>query len=406
MPSLTYVSRDCVECGLPFSGPPNRLRRVSRCDSCIARHRATERQCSTCGATFRAAPSLNHARCPACIDNGRGRCVACGGLAEVGKGVQGATLCAGCVAGETADAALVPGYIKLRCRGVTAFGSTRHAKNCQPLRIVPEGRAVARFTSYDPATRTFICDRCHGLTILAKGIETRQTKARKAAGRGLHGRINAGITLDRPRSWKSAFELIAEQAQQHPNWRDEPPDDARRRQPKLTSEAIWQRTLAQGALGPEGRTIVDVCRGCGKLTLNSAASKGAGPLGYHAPCWRRALQTDAGRKWSSRRLIMARQHGLTKAEIDTRVGQVPPGAFHPASDPATITRYFEWTSWTILAGKSQGDIAKEAGVSRAAVSSGVRTVLELLPEPELCNKRLRRYVDAFRAAISHREVTG
>lgn len=402
MPSSPYVSSDCVECGLPFTGQPSRLRRVTRCDTCIARHRATERECSSCGATFLAAPLLNHSRCRACIDSSRGRCVACAGPAEVGQSVQGTTLCARCNAGETADSALVPAYIKLSCRGVTAFGSTRHAKRCQPVRVVSEARAIARFASYDAATRTFICDRCHGLTILAKGIETRQANARETAARGQRGRINAGMTLDRPRSWKTAFELVTEQAQQHPNWRKDAPGGAAR---AVTEIGIWQRTLKQGALRPDGRTMIDTCRGCGRLTLNSAASQGAGPLVYHATCWRSALQSDEGRKWYSQRLRMARRYGLTKTEIDGRVGAVPPGALQPAHNSATLTRYFEWAAWAILARKRQSDLASEAGVSRAAVSSGVRAALQLLPEPELCNKRLRRYVDAFRAATSHQEAT-
>ncbi len=64
----------------------------------------------------------------------------------------------------------------------------------------------------------------------------------------------------------------------------------------------------------------------------------------------------------------------------------------------TLTRDFGWAVRHILGGATHEALASEAHVTRQAVTKGIARILDLLPEPDLCDQRLARYVQALRDA--------
>lgn len=397
------IRKICRECDKPFYLAAFLAERVARCDDCRAGHRAVARLCSTCEREFMAAPSSTRRRCDRCVAEGRGRCVACGNATAVEPGGQGVGLCPSCREGETSQGPLRPDYLRLTCRGATAFGETRHAKRCEWNRIMTRVAALGRLTTFDPATQTYICDRCHGLVIAVLGAPKRQRRLRR---RGL---LDPGERLDlgAPRSFKDVQELINREARTSSAWL--PGDTARfkgHRPTTMSESAVWKRMAGKWRRDPQ--VVVALCRGCGRLTLNAKAdvARGIGPLAFHRSCWEEACQTPDGRKWWHDRLVLSRREPSkdkvdrrTKDEVDRRIGALPPMDVRTRQpDPETLTRNFGWAVRHLLAGEKQSAIARTANFSRPVIGKGIAKVLELLPPAEIANARLRRYVVAMRDA--------
>jgi hypothetical protein len=105
-------------------------------------------------------------------------------------------------------------YVRLTCRGASAFGETKKAQRCEKSRAIAWAAAAGRLSTFDPATQTDICDHWHGLVIAAKGVPKRQRWLRR---RGL---LDAGERLGpgAPRSFHDVFELMHRQAKATSGW--------------------------------------------------------------------------------------------------------------------------------------------------------------------------------------------
>jgi hypothetical protein len=390
------VRKVCSECGDPFYVTPYLEARLGRCDRCRAGHRAVGRDCSVCGREFMAPPSSNRQRCESCVADGRGTCVACGAPTPVEPGVQGVALCPTCRRGETSATLLKPDYVRLTCRGASAFGETRHATRCEKSRIMTRASAPQRLTTFDPSTQTYICDNCHGLVIAAKGAPARQRWLRRRGLLDPAERLGQGG----PRSFHDVQELVNRQARAHGSWN---PGDVSRleghRTGVVSPEGAWKR-VAGWWKKRQMEVYAELCRGCGLLTLTARADEArrGGDAAYHRACWDAACGTDEGKRWWEDRLVLLGR-GLSKDEVDDRIGRYPAAEVRERQpDREVLTRNFGWAVRHLLGGETQGSIARSVYLSRPVIGKGIAEVLDLLPPPERANTRLRRYVIALREA--------
>ncbi len=386
----------CQECGRSFEVEHWYVGRLTRCPECRASHWARSAVCVVCGQEWSCPPASSHRRCPACIAAGRGRCLACGMETKVRPGGQGLVLCQQCRAGETLE--VKAPYVRLTCRGVTAFGSTEHARRCEWAKIVTLDRARARLRTLDERNATYICDHCHGLAIRAQGVPKRRRQAKDLFG-------TTPVVVSGPQ----ASELIYLQARTSRRWRTKPPGPTNAHGHRVVSQdAVWQRVAGFWRRPGGARVIVGTCRWCGRLTFNAAADqeRRVGPLRTHAACWRVWSRTPEARTWWRERRRLRRDRGLTQQEVDRLVGDHP--ALPPERRPTgrqyaseDLTRYFGWTVRYLLGKETQAALASE-GSSRASVSEGISTILRLLPEPDRVGRRFSGYIRALRRADSRR----
>jgi hypothetical protein len=79
-----------------------------------------------------------------------------------------------------------------------------------------------------------------------------------------------------------------------------------------------------------------------------------------------------------------------------------PAAARPGPEPeeAKLTRDFGWAVRNRLGKASQAALGNEVypRVSQQGVERRIRQVLARLPDPQLADHRLRRYIEAFRSA--------
>jgi DNA-directed RNA polymerase subunit RPC12/RpoP len=400
----TRTHKTCVDCGASFELRTWNEDRYVRCPTCLGAHRAKDRLCDVCGRPFKAPPSSSRIRCRNCTDAGRGRCAACGSVAAVAPGVQGTTICPSCRAGETDAGQLRPGYVQLWCRGVQAFGGTRHAKRCQRVSIRPIARARRRLSTLDEAAATYICDWCHGLDSLKKGANAR---LRTARGTGIV-EFGEDLGAGAPSSWKELQEIVLRQAEGSGRWR--PGDEtklARSKAPRVTLEAAWQRVAGFWRTPDGPAVIVRLCRGCGQLLLvaRADATRTLSPLAFHRPCYEAVCRSADGRRWWSDRLRLLHR-GTPKPVVDQRIGAVlpTPRLQHRDPDETTLTRDFGWAVRHLLGGEPQAEIAARGYYTRPAVTQAIGRVLRLLPPPDRVDRRFRKYILALREAQHARSL--
>jgi DNA-directed RNA polymerase subunit RPC12/RpoP len=401
---VTRTTKACVDCGAPFELGTWIADRYARCPACLGARRAKDRLCDVCGQPFKAPTSSTRIRCRSCIDAGRGRCAACASVASVTPGVQGTTICPPCRAGETDPGRLRPAYVQLWCRGVQAFGGSRHAKRCQRVRIISIARARIRLSTLDEAAATYICDWCHGLETLKKGMNARLRAARREGVVEFGEDLGAGA----PGSWKEAQEITLRQAAASGRWR--PGDVSRlrsRRAPAVTPQAAWQRVAGFWRAPGGVAVVVRLCRGCGQLLMvaRADATRTLSPLVFHRPCYEAACRSPEGRRWWSERLGLLRW-GKPKAVVDRRIGAVVPAPRLQHRDPyeTTLTRDFGWAVRHLLGGEPQAEIAATDYYTRPAVTQAIGRVLRLLPPPDRVDRRFRKYILALREAEHARSL--
>lgn len=289
--------------------------------------------------------------------------------------------------------------IELRCRGVRASFGTFHAKNCEPGRRYVYARARARrLHHYNPASQTFLSKPCATLqAFLPYHIE----------------QIKKFSPGEQVRSLPHYRELRKQLAEHMEKWKPSPKKgqevqaltDARRqgrgglggeRRARLTMTSAWRRPTKKGR---GGHWEIRLCRRCQRMLMVSTAAT-AWSNRYHRPCWKAALQTDAGRQWWARRLEL-RRRGSSQDDVNGKLGPNPPSVHRLGRQRVAreLTRDFGWAVRHYLGGESKSSLAREAaGGDTIRVSRAIRTVISLLPAPELATMRFRRYVVALQLA--------
>jgi hypothetical protein len=415
------IQKRCIEvkCGKPFQVESWNATRLARCPDCRDTHRAAAAICVVCEESFPRTPSSNHVRCPNCVKNGRGRCAACGDETAVRPGVQGVTLCPSCLEGKTPAEKLLGDYVRIVCRGDSAFGGTAHAKRCLGVRIWTRTRALSRLSTFNPVDLTYICDRCHGLVIQRLGAVTRrerqprETEIRQQIRHGEFVDVAVSVAPPRLDSRKAVHDVILSEAQASGRWI---PGDATRlpspkKHPSVSSRAAWRRVAGfwRAVGGPA--IVIDECPWCRRLTFNAKADTDRGRGRFHRPCWEAALQSEKGRAWQSARLRLMRSPENAKrtapqrkALADKLYGDEPPvpSRHGPVAKPRVLTRNFGCAVRHLLGGDTLGALAAEYGLTPQGISNGIRSVLDSLPESDAASPRFAKYIVALREAASSR----
>jgi hypothetical protein len=176
------------------------------------------------------------------------------------------------------------------------------------------------------------------------------------------------------------------------------------RQGRYPDALIAERRAGRGGLAGPGRSRATMaatwrkpaagwqlrqCRRCEHLLMVSTAPTAKQPE-MHDACWREWRRSEEGQLWLSRVKALAQAGRKTAPPIRRRPGK------HRSA--ANLTRNFRWTVLKVLGGETQVALADAFGTDQGTVSDAISTTLALLPDPEVCDKRFRRYVEALRPA--------
>lgn len=357
---------------------------VRRGEEAIATARANgkmppvfERPCEVCATPFRVPPSRARIRrCPTCIEKGRAKCVACPKEVSVSPGARAYVRCADCKAKRSTATRRVP-LVELQCRGARTPWGIDHAETCQ--RTYPRSRsAVKQIASYEAEAGTFVSGPCSSWqSLIAMQVDEMRRRGWKT-----------------PASKATYRKFLAERLQSRPET-----GAAQRARPEAL---IAARKAGEGGLaGPAksrlqmattwrhgSKWLISQCLHCGRLMMISTAPTAARPR-LHQRCYHEVLQTEEGREWRRNRLSR-RRFAADHPPVEKRRGR--------RRDPDTLTRDFGWAVRHLLGGETHAQLAAEGHLDRSVVTKAIRGVVELLPEPEVADARLRRYVDALREA--------
>lgn len=341
--------------------------------------------CPICGGSYSVPPSkaAKARRCTRCIKNGRALCAACGGPIDVAPGSGGHPLCEECKATERRGPTLRPRAerVPVPCVGAKLprrlGGGRRHAKGCKGTRLISP--------SQDPDEYRM----CKPCSTLGKRWVPEKL--------GLVEKLGY-----RPRTYEELLGFVRDMKDnrapgQHPAFK------ARQGHP---AEMIAARRAGSGGLSGPARSRLQMvttwakgengwkirqCRVCSRLLMISTAPT-ARSVELHEPCraaWRSSLD---GQKWATR----PRAQRAVRPRIPKRPGK--------HRSPETLTMQFRWTVLALLGGFSHTEIAERYGVDRSHVSRSVGEILELLPNPDVCDRRFRRYVEALRGTSISRTM--
>jgi hypothetical protein len=383
-----------------FAIPPSWGQQIKRCPEC--RHLPHQQPCTVCGVPFHVSPSraAKVKRCSECVATGRARCFGCGQELRVAAGQRHPALCETCRADGAVHFPMVE-RITVQCRGYAPFGGVpRHAKGCK--RTYSDRPAyLAQHGDYDATGQTFRSGPC---AAALRRVEV-QLERFKDAGKAFRGPV---------RSWTQYAEYRRLLSDDWPALRAgrEDPDVRRTARERLS---VARKAGRGGSRGPVLRDAIMVAswkRGvawrvyrcswpaCGRLMLYWRASGTPAPR-FHSACYHAARRSPDGKEWRRRRL-QGRRDGLTPAELDAAFGAHMPAAARPGPEPeeAKLTRDFGWAVRNRLGKASQAALGNEVypRVSQQGVERRIRQVLARLPDPQLADHRLRRYIEAFRSA--------
>lgn len=351
------------------------------------------RLCVACNASFAVKPSevALRSRCPECIDAGRFRCLICGKqMTGVARG-PARRRCSECQAADRVGREQVK-RIVLECRGATLPWGTERGRRClRRYRLTVRDAKVRQ--SYDPTSQRFQCRSCHGHELSLNRLITQ---------------IRAKVTTERIRTRGFFLERVRDLSEMNAKFQ--------RRQQAGAGDMIRARRGGKGGPAGEAHRIsimvsawkkrsgpgwqVCECRWCGKMLIRSTAPTSKAER-FHASCWHSAIRTAAGQQWWRDRLALRRQ-GVSKEAVDQRLGLEPPLTGRPARTrrgrDRNLSQAFGWTVRYLLGGTPQADLAREDRVEVSTVSRAVAFTLEVLPDPEIANKRFRPYVTALQSA--------
>lgn len=391
-----------------------------------------------CAGTFDVMPSRvgTARRCPACVEASRYRCGACGEVfLDPGRPVGGFHVCTRCREEDVGPrGGRVPRPAKRRrvarivfdCRGVEIASQHHQADGCFGSCQLTEAEVRVRLrsasspdtkwgTSLDPKTRTYVCRACAGLPRLV-------TMARSVIEEGnaseavLDELDRLGFYSRKPRTLAEARRVLALVRPPVP----EPPDPKTISKKRAAKRKRVTSMAARGTRRPvaDARRVSRIAAGkwrrgtgitvarclwppCGQLVFSHRTQRV--PTELHRPCMVEAMRDPVARDWLGRRK-RARDAGMPPHMVNRSFGVRLPITGAIRSDGETMTRNFRWTVLHLLGGDPQSELARDSGVTQQAVSKGIASTVELLPEGDKVSAPYKRLVAQIRRVVETRST--
>lgn len=360
--------------------------------------RRITQECSCCNSSFVLLPNRAPVkRCPECIRGGLTRCNSCGEKTEAQPGRTGRIRCDDCRRanrhGQERRRGERARRLTVACRGVVLFGSSRWHPKCSKIatrrgeRLITQAEGQTR-PSYHANDETYVCIHCRGWQ--------RSIEADLQA-------IKGQVSDERIRSWATFEELRDQLRSQTTTERHARMMAIRARRPQRDPHKS-RRASGPQASPPSQRRVAAVmvwrwrqgckwelheCRICGLLLMVPAGRS----TRLHGACWNDWKATDDGRSWFRRMLALRRDTDRPRRAPEPTFNQRR-GRRRASED---LSRNFRWTVLVLLGGATRSLLAAEAGVHASVVEKAVRDTVQLLPDAQRADCRLRPYVELLRA---------